>query len=339
MNARVTGAVLALGVTAGGVAPALAQDEVNLYSYRQEYLIRPMLEVFERETGIKTNVVFAKEGMLERLKAEGMNSPADAILTVDISRLIAHKDAGVLQAVESKVLEDNIPAQYRDPEGYWYGLTLRARVIVHHEERVDPAKVATYEALADPDLGYRVCTRSGKHVYMQSLMASLIEHHGADAALEWAEGVVANMGRKPQGNDRAQIRAIAAGECDVALVNHYYVAKMWADEEEADAVEHVGIIFPNQDGRGTHVNISGAAVTKAASERKANAIRLLEFLSGDLAQRMYAETNYEYPVKSGTPWSALIESWGTFEMDEVSLAEVAGHATEAPRIYDRAGYQ
>ncbi len=320
-------------------APASA-GEVNLYSSRQPFLIEPLLDSFTKETGIKVNMVYLKKGMQERLKAEGLNSPADAILTADIGRLHNHANAGLLQPVTSSLLDANIPVQYRHPDGLWYGLTVRARVIFVHKERVKPGEVTSYEDLADAKLKGRVCTRSGKHVYNVSLLASIIEAKGKEAAADWARGLKANLARRPQGNDRAQVKAVFEGECDVALGNTYYMGKMAANEKEPVQKKWaaaVRIIFPNQDGRGTHVNISGAGVTKSA-KNKENAIRLIEFLSGDFAQKIYAERNFEYPVKAGVPLHPMVASWGEFKADKAFLAKVAEQRITATRIMDQVAF-
>jgi len=331
--------VLLIGSMGSKLALA-GEGEVNLYSYRQPFLIQPMLEAFTEETGIEVNVVYAEKGMLERLKAEGENSPADAVLTADIGRLNDMVEAGVLQPVHSDVLERNIPAQYRHPDGLWFGLTSRARVIFASRDRVGTEEVVTYEDLADPKLKGRVCTRSGKHVYMVSLIASVIAHVGEDKAEQWLRGVRDNLARKPQGNDRAQAKAIYEGICDVAVANTYYMGKMATNDEKPEQkewAESVRIVFPNQDDRGTHVNVSGAAVTGSAKNRD-NAIRLLEFLSGDYAQQLYAEQNFEYPVKAGVPLHPLVASWGNFKADTIGLADVAEYRAAASKMVDRVGY-
>ena len=330
---------LLVGAMAGKLALA-GESEVNLYSYRQPFLIQPMLDAFTKETGIKVNVVYAKKGMLERLKAEGENSPADAVLTADIGRLNDMVEAGVLQPVHSDALERNIPAQYRHPDGLWFGLTTRARVIFASRDRVGTEEVLTYEDLADPKLKGRVCTRSGKHVYMVSLIASVIAHAGEDKAEQWLRGVKDNLARKPQGNDRAQAKAIHEGICDVAVANTYYMGKMATNEDKPEQkawAESLRIVFPNQDDRGTHVNVSGAAVTRSAGNRE-NAIRLLEFLSDDYAQELYAEQNFEYPVKAGVPLHPLVASWGDFKADTIGLADVAKYRAAASKMVDRVGY-
>jgi iron(III) transport system substrate-binding protein len=328
-----------IGAMAGKLALA-GESEVNLYSYRQPFLIQPMLDAFTKETGIKVNVVYAKKGMLERLKAEGKNSPADAVLTADIGRLNDMVEAGVLQPVHSDALERNIPAQYRHPDGLWFGLTTRARVIFASRDRVGTEEVLTYEDLADPKLKGRVCTRSGKHVYMVSLIASVIAHAGEDKAEQWLRGVKDNLARKPQGNDRAQAKAIHEGICDVAVANTYYMGKMATNEDKPEQkawAESLRIVFPNRDDRGTHVNVSGAAVTRSAGNRE-NAVRLLEFLSDDYAQELYAEQNFEYPVKAGVPLHPLVASWGDFKADTIGLADVAKYRAAASKMVDRVGY-
>lgn len=339
VQARIIAGLIA-GVAA--LSPAIAAaSEVNIYSYRKEHLIRPLLDAFTEASGIKVNLISGKaEALLVRLKSEGMNSPADVLLTVDAGRLIQAKKAGVLQPIRSEALEAAIPAQYRDPEGYWYGLAARARIIFYAKDRVASEELSTYEDLADPKWKNRICVRSSTNVYNQSLLASLIAHHGVEKAEEWAKGVVANMARKPQGGDRDQIKAVAAGECDIAIANTYYYARMLKSKEESErkATEKVSPFWPNQNGRGAHVNISGAGVTKSAKNR-ANAIKLLEFLVSDEAQKIYAEVVNEYPVKPGVAISETIASLGRFKVDPLNLAALAEHQAEAVRIFDRAGWR
>jgi len=322
------------------VAVPASATEINLYSYRQPFLLKPLLTAFTKETGIKVNVAYAKKGMLERLKAEGINSPADAVLTVDIGRLSDLVTAGLVQPVKSAVLEANIPAQYRHPEGLWFGLTTRARIIAAHATRVKPGEIASYEDLAAPRFKGRVCSRSGKHAYNLSLLASIIAAKGETEAQAWAAAVKGNLARKPQGNDRAQARAIKEGVCDVALLNTYYLGKMATNEkqpEQKEWVKAIRVVFPNQGDRGTHVNLSGAAVTKSAKHR-AEAIKLLEFLSGSFAQKIYAEQNFEYPVKAAAPLHPMVASWGRFKADAVNLSEVAKYRTLATKIMDRVSF-
>ncbi len=334
------GLLLLAGFAMGTATARSDAGEVNLYSYRQEFLIRPLLDAFTAETGITVNVVFAKGGVLERLKAEGENTPADAVLTVDIARLKAITESGLLQPVASAVLEANIPSQYRDPGGLWFGLTTRARVIYYAKDRVRPAMLSTYEDLADSKWKGKICVRSGKHVYNRALVAALIAAHGEAKARAWVRGLVANLARKPQGNDRAQVKALMEGVCDVALGNTYYMGQMKTNEkypEQKAWAAAAGIFFPNQNQRGTHVNVSAAAVTKWA-KRRANAIRLIEFLSGGQAQWMYASRNFEYPVKDGVAWHPEVASWGRFKSDAVSLSRIAELSPAAARIFAQAGW-
>jgi len=328
------GAVCLLALIAS--FPTLA-NEVNVYSYRQPFLITPMFDVFTRETGIEVNVVFAKEGLVERLKREAANSPADLIFTVDIGRLNDLVQADLSQPVSTPKLTARIPAQYRHPDGLWYGLTARARLLVTSKERVQPGALTRYEQLADPEWKGRICSRSGKHVYNVALVASMIAHHGAEEAESWLRGVKENLARKPQGNDRAQVKAIKEGVCDVAVINNYYMGKMLADEEQAQWATAVDLVFPNQEDRGTHVNISGMAMTHSAPN-KDNALLLMEFLAGDLAQQMYAEQNFEYPVNPNVPWSGLLKSWGKFKVDPLPLAEVANLRSDAIVLIDKVGF-
>lgn len=321
--------------------PAQADGEVNLYSYRQPFLIQPMLDAFTAETGIAVNVVYAKKGMLERIKAEGANTPADAVLTVDIGRLHDMVEADVLQSVSSDVLNENIPATYRHSDGLWFGLTQRARVFMVSKDRVAPGAITSYADLADPKFKGKICIRSGKNIYNVSMIASRIAHDGVDGARAWLTGLRDNLARKPQGNDRAQAKAVFEGQCDVAVANTYYMGKMATNEkkpEQKQWAEAVRIVFPDANGRGTHVNISGAAVTKHAKNRD-NAVKLLEFLSGDMAQKMYAEVNFEYPVKPGVAIDPMVASWGTLKADPIRLDEIAKHRAEASKLVDTVGFE
>ena len=321
-------------------ASARAEGEVNLYSYRQPFLIEPMLEEFTRQTGVKVNVVFAKKGMVEKIKAAGANNPADAVLTVDVGRLDALRQADLLQPLDSKVLDEAIPAHLRHPEGLWFGLTTRARLALVSKERVKPGELRTLADLADPKFRGRICTRSGKHVYNVALIASVIAHEGEAAADRWLAGVRDNLARKPQGNDRAQAKGVHEGMCDVAISNHYYMGKMATNEEKPEQkewAESVRVQFLDQEGRGNHVNISGAAVIRDA-KNMANAVALVEFLAGDKAQNMYATVNFEYPVNAGVKTHPLVESWGAFKADDLPLEEIARHRKAASRLVDKTGF-
>jgi iron(III) transport system substrate-binding protein len=316
--------------------------EVNVYSYRQPQLIKPMFDVFTEQSGITVNAVYAKKGMLERLRSEGANSPADLVFTVDIGRLSDTINSGLTQSVQSEVLNRNIPQEYRDPDGHWFGLTSRARIIVTSKDRVASGEISTYEELVDPKWKGRICTRSGKHPYMVALTASIIVAHGIDSAKSWLQGLKNNLARKPQGNDRAQVKAIHSGECDVAVINHYYWAKMLADPEQVPWAESARVVFPNQEGRGTHMNVSGVALTKYSPNRE-NAIKLMEFLSSAKGQALYAEKNGEYPVSDEIGETVgfhndLLASWGPFVKDVALLADIASNRGAAIRLADQVGY-
>jgi iron(III) transport system substrate-binding protein len=328
---------LALGLTLIISSTLSFADEVNIYSYRQPFLIKPLFDAFTKQSGIEVNVVFAKKGLAERLVREGKNSPADLVFTTDIGRLNEVKEKGVVQAVDSKVLAENIPAQYRDDNNQWFGLTTRTRSIYVSKERVDLAQLQSYEDLANPEWKGRICTRSGKHPYNLALIASMIAHHGEAEAETWLKAVKSNLARRPQGNDRAQVKAIKEGVCDVSLGNNYYFGKMISDEEQSVWADAVHLTFPNQNNRGTHVNISGMALTKSAPN-KANAIKLMEFLSEELAQQIYAEQNYEYPVNPKVAPSGLVQSWGQFKSDKLSLTTIATLRKDAAKLVDKVAF-
>ena len=333
---RLIAAASLAGLALGGLLAPAHGAEVNLYSYRQPFLIEPLLAKFTEETGIEVNVVFANKGMIDKIRAAGDQNPADAVLTVDIGRLDGLASAGLLDPVDSAVLEENIPAHLRHPEGLWFGLTTRARVVLAHRERVGADEVRNTADLADPRLKGRVCSRSGKHVYNIAYLAAVIARGGKAAAEGWLRGVKANLARKPQGNDRAQAKAIHEGVCDVALANTYYMGKMATNEkkpEQKDWAAAVRVHFLDQDGPGQHVNISGAGVVKGAKNRD-RAVRLIEFLAGDTAQQMYASTNFEYPVKPGVAIAPFVESLGEFRPDTLSLSEIAAHRKAASRLVD-----
>ncbi len=339
LRAKIAAGLIAVGCI-GGAADAWAAEEVNIYTTRQEVLIRPLLDTFEQETGIRVNVVFAKEGVIERMKSEGANSPADAILTADVGYILQAKSDGLLQPIESEVLNAAIPSQYRDPDGTWYGLALRARPIMYAKDRVDPSELSTYEDLADPKWKGRICIRSSSHIYNQSLVSSMIAADGVEKVEEWAKGFVANFAREPAGGDRDQIMAVAAGECDIAIANTYYLAGMLSGDDPAqkEAAQKVAVFWPNQDGRGVHVNISGGGVT-ASAKHVDNAVKLLEFMVSDEAQKIYAEAVNEYPVKPGIPPSDAVAGFGEFKADPLDLAVIGEHNVEAVRLMDRAGWR
>ena len=305
-------------LTAGTVAAA----EINIYSYRQPFLIQPLTDAFTEETGIKVNVAYLRKGMIEKMTAEGKRSPADVVLTVDISRLAAVVDAGLTQPVINETLNKNIPSIYRDPENHWFGLTTRARIIYASKDKVADGEVTTYEGLADPKWKGRICTRSGTNAYTVALTSAIIHHHGTDKAEEWLRSVKNNLARKPQGNDRAQVKAIWAGECDISIGNTYYMGKMLKDPEQKAWADSVRIVFPEFENGGTHVNISGIALAKY-SPNKENAIKLMEFLSSPDAQKIYALANFEYPIAPNTEPAELVKNWGSFTPDDVNLMDLA----------------
>lgn len=321
--------------------PLQAAEEVNIYSARQAFLIKPMLKAFTQETGIKTNVIFSKKGLIERIENEGRNTHADLFLTPDIGPIYDIINRGLTQAVNSEILEKNIPGQYRDPDNHWFGLTSRSRIIYTAKDRVKAGEILRYEDLADPKWKGKICTRSGKHTYNLSLISSMIAAHGEKEAEQWLRGVKANLARKPQGNDRAQVKAIREGVCDIALGNSYYFGNMITNSEKPEQIEwakSVNLLFPNQADRGAHMNISGVVLTKHA-KHKANAIKLMEFLSGSMAQYMYAQENFEFPVRPGTPKSSLIQQYmGDFKEDQLSLATIAANRAEASKLVDKVGF-
>ncbi len=341
ITVRLLAAALLLSFCFAPASRTAAAAEVNIYSARKEVLIKPLLDAFTAETGIAVNLVSGKaDALLQRLEREGANSPADVFLTTDAGRLARAKQRGLLQPVSSASLDAAIPAQYRDPEGTWYGLSIRARPIIYAVERVTPAELSTYQALTGAAWEGRICVRSSNNIYNQSMLAAFIHHLGAERAEDWAKGLVANFARKPQGGDTDQIRAVAAGECDVALANSYYLARLTVSQKPADreVAAKVAIFWPDQDGFGVHVNISGAGVTKAAGHVK-EAVALLEYLAGPEAQRNYAEVVHEYPVRTDVAWSDVVSAWGRFKADDLNLAALGENNAEAVRIADRAGWR
>jgi iron(III) transport system substrate-binding protein len=301
---------------------SVSASELNIYSYRQPFLIEPLTSAFSDQTGIKVNIVHLKKGMIERMKAEGKRSPADIVLTVDISRLSALVDAELTQSVDSPILDSNIPEKYRDPNGLWFGLTTRARIIYASKERIKNGEVETYEQLADPKLRGKICTRSGLNAYNLALTSAILHHHGEEFAINWLNGLKGNLARKPQGNDRAQVKAIWAGECDISIGNTYYMGKMLEDAEQAEWANSVRIIFPKFENGGTHVNVSGIGMAKF-SPNPENALKFMEFLSSANAQEIYATANFEYPIAPGTQADKLVKSWGSFKADDVNLMTIA----------------
>ncbi len=326
------------------VSSLAAGMEVNILSERQEFLLKPFLEQFEKDTGIKANVVYLKKGGLERIQAQP--GAIDLVLTVDISNLTKMNSTGLFQKYDSAVIDQNVPENFRDPNGHWTALTARARIIYYSKERVDPSDLSTYEALAEPKFKGRICIRSGYHNYNLALISSLSLSHGNAKTKAWLNGLKANLARKPQGNDRGQVKAIYSGLCDVSIGNTYYMGKMLDNPEQRGWANSVGIFFPNQNDRGTHMNVSGGAIIKTAKNVN-EARRLLEFLSGDLAQFMYAQVNHEYPVKPGVQLSGIVKSFGSnqegikngvFKKDKMSLAEIGQKRADAVKMLDEVGF-
>lgn len=316
-------------------------EEVNVYSARKAQLIEPILDKFTAKTGIEVNLVTSKaDQLLKRLESEGRRSPADILITTDAGRLHRAKEAGVLQAKIAPKLLEKVPASLQDNDGEWIGLTTRARVIVYAKDRVDPQDLSTYEGLADGKWNDKICIRSSNNIYNQSLVASMIAHKGEQTTEQWAKGLVENMARKPKGGDRDQVMAVAAGQCDLAVVNTYYLGQMLngSDASQKAAANQVAVFWPNQEDRGTHINVSGVGITKSAKNID-NANKLIEFMLSDAAQKWYADTNNEYPVVSGIEPSATLQAWGDFHSDRLNLYKLGTLNPEAVRVMDRANWR
>ena len=319
---------------------SFAKGEVNVYSYRQPILIDPFFQEFTGQTGIKVNVLHAKKGLLERLLAEGADTPADLVLTVDISRLSQFVEKGLFQAVNSTVLEKNIPSHLRDSENRWFALSKRARIIAISRERVPAGAITRIEDLTNPQWNGKICTRKGSHAYNRSLLASIIAANGEKSAEDWAKGLVNNLARIPEGNDRAQAKAIFEGVCDIAIMNTYYYGKMkfnTKNPEQKKWANAIKLVFTNQDDRGNHINVAGGGVVKY-SKNKENAIALLEFLTQPKAQSLYSLMNYEYPVNPTMSLSNELKSWGEFKEDELQIEKLAELTIVAQKIIDRVGW-
>ena len=316
-------------------------EELNIYSHRQPFLINPFLEEFTKKTGITTNVIYSTKGLAQRLRSEGKNSPADVVLTVDIGRLYIYQDMDLLSVISSKKLSENIPEHLKSLDNTWFGLSKRARIIVTSKDRVEVGAISRIEDLADPRWKGKICTRPGSHVYSRALMSSMIAAHGLEKAEKWATGLVSNLARRPQGNDRAQVKAIYEGQCDIAIINNYYFGKLkYSDKEDQRTwARSLNLVFPNQGGtdRGAHVNISGGGVAKY-SKNKDSAIKLLEFLTDEFAQNLYGEINFEYPVNPKVEATSELQSWGSFKEDKLPILTIAKLSREAQKIIDRVGW-
>ncbi len=323
------------------VSSVAIASEINIYSHRQPFLINPFLDEFTRQTGIKTNVLYSTKGLAQRLKSEGENSPADVVLTVDIGRLYIYDDMDLLAKVDSTILDENIPSHLKSSENTWFGLSKRSRVIIISEKRVQEGEIDSIEDLARPEWKGRICSRPGSHVYNRALMASMIAAHGVEEAEKWARGLVKNLARRPQGNDRAQVKAIYEGQCDIAIINNYYFGKLKFSEDplQREWIKGLKLIFPNQEpnDRGAHINISGGGVAKF-SKNKDEAVKLLEFLSEEFSQNLYGSINFEYPANPNVEHGEELKSWGEFREDKLPIITIAELGYEAQKIIDRVGW-
>jgi len=317
----------------------LSAESINIYSHRQPFLIKPFLWAFEKETGIKSNIIYSAKGLAQRMLAEGERSPADVVLTVDISRLNVYADKNLLFPVESQELFKNIPGHLRDKKNRWFGFSKRARILAVSIDRVDISELKKIEDIADLRWRGRICSRPGSHVYNRALLASIIAANGAVAAEKWAQGLVQNLAQRPQGNDRAQVKAIFQGVCDIAIINSYYFGKLKNSKipEQRKWTANVRIIFTNQKGRGNHINISGGGVARYSKNKKL-AISFLEFLSREKAQKLFTQINYEFPGNPNIAYSKELLSWGSFSEDKLPIGKIADLAPTAQRIIDRVGW-
>jgi iron(III) transport system substrate-binding protein len=338
--APIAGVLAAVLVSAAAVLPAAAAEQVNIYSSRHYDTDQRLYDEFTKETGIEVNRIEGDaDQLIERIRAEGRNSPADILITVDAGRLWRAEQAGILQPVSSPVLKERIPDSLRHPDGLWFGVSKRVRIIIYAKDRVQPDEIKTYEDLADPKWRNRICMRTSTNVYNQSLVASMIEADGLEKTEQWAKGLVANFARQPEGADTDQIKAVAAGECDVSVVNHYYLVRLIESDDPDDraVAARIGIVFPNQAGRGAHANISGAGVTVNAPD-KANAIKFLEYLVTDQAQIYFTQGNYEFPAVAGVPLDPALGRLGDFKTDQINASKYGANNAEAVKLMDRVGW-
>lgn len=330
-------ATIALVAAVAAATATQAQgNEVNVYTYREQKLIQPLFEAFAKDTGIKVNVVSASSGLEQRIKTEGANSPADVLLTVDIGRLEDAVQAGITQPIKSDLVDKTVPAQYRDPEGHWVGVSMRARVVYASRERV-PQTAITYEELAEPKWKGKICIRSGQHIYNNALIAAVIAKQGEAKAEEWLKGLKANLAQKPSGGDRETARDVAAGKCDLGIGNTYYYPLMQNNPNQKTWADATKVILPAFKDGGTHVNISGVVLAKNAPN-KANAMKLIEWLLGDTAQKLYADSVYEYPVKAGVPVNPAVAAFGTLKPDMLPLVKVGQNKKAAAILVDKTGF-
>lgn len=336
------GAVLTGCSTASSTSGSQQTNQVvNIYSDRHYETDKQLLDQFSKETGIKVNIIEGKsDELIERLAREGKDSQADLLVTADVGRLHRAKEKGLLQPVESETLTKNVPENLKDEDNQWYGLTVRARVLAYAKDRVDPSQLSTYEDLTDPKWKGKILVRGSDNIYNQSLLASFIATNGEEGAKAWAEGIVNNMARAPKGSDRDQAKAVVAGEGDIAIMNTYYYGLLLnsADPAEVEVAQQLGLFFPNQSTTGTHINVSGAGVT-ASAKNKENAIKLIEFLSSEKAQKQFAEANYEYPANPAVEPSEVLKSWGTFKPQEISLTKLGENNKKAVELFNEVGWK
>jgi iron(III) transport system substrate-binding protein len=337
-NARALAGIALTAAAAAVAGPALAQTgEVNVYSYRESKLIQPLFDAFTKDTGVKVNVISSSAGLEQRIKSEGANSPADVLLTVDIARIEEAVRVGISQPTKSNVLDKVVAPQYRDPEGHWYGISMRARVFYVSKERVKETALS-YEELAEPKWKGKICIRSGQNIYNNALFAAYIAHYGEAKTEQWLRGLKANLGRKPSGGDRETARDVAAGLCDIGIGNTYYWALMLNREVDRKPwAEATRVVLPTFQGGGTHVNLSAVLLARHAPN-KTNALKLMEWLTGETAQHMYAEMNYEYPVRPGIAINPTIASYGKLSPDTVPLSKIADHKKAAADLVDKVGF-
>jgi iron(III) transport system substrate-binding protein len=336
-RARIVAFAMAAAFTVSGTSALPAAEEVNVYTYRETKLVQPLFDAFSKDTGVKVNVISASSGLEQRIKAEGASSPADVLLTVDIGRIDDAVQAGITQPIKSDVIDKIVPAQYRDPAGHWAGISMRARVVYASKDRVKQDAIS-YEELADPKWKGKICIRSGQHIYNNGLFAAYVAKHGEAKAEEWLRGVKANLAQKPSGGDREAARDVAAGKCDIGIGNTYYWALMMnADPEKKPWAEATRVILPTFAGGGTHVNLSAVLLAKNAPNR-ANAIKLIEWLAGETAQQMYADANYEYPVRAGVAVNPTIAGYGKLTPDTMPIASIATNRRAAATLVDKVGF-
>ncbi|MDI5922649.1 Fe(3+) ABC transporter substrate-binding protein [Halomonas sp. LR5S13] len=341
LNRRLTVPLAALVAGSAMASQAAAAEELNVYSARHYDSDEALYAAFTEQTGVEVNVLEGdSDQLIQRLKLEGEASPADVMITVDAGRLWRGEQEDIFASVDSEVLDERLPDYMRHPEGKWFGFSQRVRAIFIDPTEVNADEITSYEDLADPKFEGQVCIRSSNNIYNQSLLASLIAHHSEEEAEAWAKGVVDNFARDPEGGDTDQIRGVASGECNIALANHYYYVRLVNSDQEADreAAEKVEIVFPNQDGRGAHVNVGGAGMVKGAPNEE-NAVRFLEFLASDEAQALFATGNYEFPAVESAETDGVIASWADFKKDDLNVSVLGENNPEAIRIFDRVGWR